>query len=228
MNIITVSVRVRNALQTASFYANVLGLAVKSGADGVEVTVGTTRLELIEGPAAEGDHHFAFTIPANKFLEAKKWIQERADLLGVPGADEFECSPAWNARSLYFSGPDRSVLEFIIRRDLATATATATAEPFSSTDLLCISEVGVAVSDVPDAVARLNGDAEVAPYGGSPSDTFAPVGDANGLLILVAPGRAWFPTGDRVARESPITITAVGGRPGTYALGPFSSLSILP
>lgn len=223
MNIITVSVRVRNALQAASFYANVLGLPVKSGPDVVAVTVGATRLELIEDPAAEGGHHFAITIPGNKFLEAKKWIRGRADLLGVPGADEFECSPAWNARSFYFSGPDLSVLEFIIRRDLATATA----GPFTSTDLLCISEVGVAVSDVPEAVARLNGDAKVAPYGGSPSDTFAPVGDANGLLILVAPGRVWFPTGDRVARESPITITAIGGRPGNYALGSFGSLSIL-
>lgn len=223
MNITKVSVRVRNATEAANFYADVLALTVEREPDLVSVIVGATRLELVEDPEAKGDCHFAITIPTNKFLEAKKWIQERVDLLGTTDGDEFECAPAWNARSLYFAGPDRSVLEFIVRRDLANATP----GPFTSTDLLCLSEVGIAVQDVPAAVAWLSGNAEVAPYGGS-FGSFAPVGDAHGLLILVTPGRAWFPTADRVARESPIAITVAGGRPGIFALGTMGSLTILP
>ena len=188
------------------------------------VTVGATRLELIEDRAAEGDHHFAITIPSDKFVEAKKWITGRTGLLGVDGADEFECSPTWNAHSLYFSGPDRSVVEFIVRRDLATATT----GPFTSADLLYLSEVGVAVPDVLTTVAMLHDDADVAPYGGPPDADFAPVGDTDGLLILVAPGRTWFPTAERVARESQLWITAIGGRPGDYMLGNLCSLRILP
>jgi len=224
MKITNVSVRVRNAVDAAGFYADVLGLTVERKPDLVAVTVGATRLELVEDPATEGDHHFAITIPSNKFLAAKKWILERTVLLGMSGADEFECAPAWNARSLYFAGPDRSVLEFIVRRGLANTTT----GPFTSADLLCVSEVGLAVPDVPALAATLDNDAGVAAYGYAPGDDFAPVGDTDGLLILVTPGRAWFPIADRVARESPIAITAAGGRPGSYALGTNGSLTILP
>ena len=222
MKITTVSVRVRNAAQAARFYADVLELPVERKPDLVAVTVGATRLELVEDPVADGNLHLAITIPTNKFLEAKRWVQERVDLFGTTDGDDFEGPPAWNARSLYFTGPDRSVLEFIVRRDLANATP----GPFTSTDLLCVSEVGIAVPDVLAAVAWLNGDAEIAPYGDS-FGSFAPVGDADGLLILVTAGRTWFPTAGRVAHESPIAITAVGGRPGNYPLGPLGSLTIL-
>jgi hypothetical protein len=145
-------------------------------------------------------------------------------LLGTPEADEFECSPAWNAHSLYFTGHDRSVLELIIRRGLDNATG----GPFTSADLLSVSEVGVVVPDVAAMAACLNDDAEVAPYGGAVGSTFRPVGDVEGLLILVTPGRTWFPTADRVAAESPVAITATGGRPGTYPLGALGSLRVVP
>ena len=224
MKITEVSVRVRSALEAGEFYADALGLAVVRTPGAATVTVGTTRLELVEDPAADGDHHFAITIPSNKFDEAKEWIERRAVLLGTPDADEFECSPAWNARSVYFAGPDRSVLELIIRRDLRNATD----GPFTSADLLCLSEIGVAVPGVPALAAALGEAAGVAPYGGAPGDTFAPVGDADGLLILVETDRTWFPTTDRVARETPVSVTASGGRAGTYPLGPRGSLRILP
>ncbi|WP_375385064.1 VOC family protein [uncultured Microbacterium sp.] len=222
MKIVTVSVRVRNIAEATAFYAEVLGLPIGRNHRLGAVTIGATRLELVEDAASEGHHHFAITIPSNKFLQAKTWLQERTDLIGAPDADEFECSPLWNARSVYFNGPDGAVLEFIVRRDLSNATA----GPFTSADLLCVSEVGVAMPDVPATVAKLHSDAQVAPYGDS-FDSFAPVGDADGLLILVAPGRAWFPTADRVVRESPVAIAAVGARPGTYALGPDCLLTVL-
>ncbi|TFC05277.1 VOC family protein [Cryobacterium mannosilyticum] len=224
MQITKVSVRVRNAREAGEFYAGVLGLDVANGHMGVGVTLGTTRLELVEDPATDGDHHFAITIPANKFDKAKTWLQQRTVLLGTSEADEFETSPGWNAHSVYFAGHDRSVLELIIRRDLDNATP----GPFTSADLLGISEVGVAVADVSAIVATLADDAEVAPYGDAQGGAFAPVGDVDGMLILVAPGRIWFPTTDRTAGETPVTITAIGGRPGTYSLGALGSLHILP
>ena len=225
MQITNVSIRVRNALEAGEFYAGVLGLdIVAQESNVVVVTLGTTRLELVEGPAADGDHHFAITIPSNKFDRAKTWIQQRTVLLGTSEADEFECSPAWNARSLYFTGHDRSILELIIRRDLDNSTA----GPFTSADLLCISEVGVAVTDIPAMVATLTDDAKISPYGDAGGNAFAPVGDVDGMLILVAPGRTWFPTTDRTAGENPVFITAIGGRPGTYSLGAFGSLHALP
>ena len=225
MQITKVSVRVRNASEAGEFNTGVLGLdIVAHESNVVVVALGTTRLELVEDPAADGDHHFAITIPSNKFDNAKMWIQQRTALLRTSEADEFECAPAWNAHSLYFTGHDRSVLELIVRRDLDNSAA----GPFTSADLLCISEVGVAVPDIPALVATLTYDAKIAPYGDAQDRAFAPVGDVNGMLILVAPGRTWFPTTDRTARQNPAFITATGGRPGTYSLGALGSLHVLP
>jgi len=225
MQITNISVRVRNAREAGKFYAGVLGLnIVAHGCNVVVVTLGTTRLELVEDPAAEGDHHFAITIPSNKFDKAKTWIQQRTVLLRTSETDEFECAPAWNAHSLYFTGHDRSVLELIIRRDLDNSAA----GPFTSADLLCISEVGIAVTDIPAMVGTLTYDTNIAPYGDAQGGAFAPVGDVNGMLILVAPGRTWFPITDRSARQNPVFITATGGRPGTYSLGKLGCLHVLP
>ena len=223
MKITKISAQVRNTSAAAEFFESVLGLAVKKVPGAAVVRIGTTLLDLTKNPEAQGDHHFAITIPSNKFAEAKQWLQQRTMLLATVDTDEFECSPAWNARSLYFSGPDRSVFELIIRRDLDNATP----GPFSSDDLLCISEVGVASADVLGLTKSLDEAASVPPYGAGPVGSFSPVGDPDGLLILVSPGRAWFPTTESLATTSPITVEATGHRPGIFPLGGGSRLQIL-
>ncbi|MBG6192394.1 hypothetical protein IWX64_003366 [Arthrobacter sp. CAN_A212] len=223
MKITKISGQVRNTSAAAEFFESVLGLAVKKVPGAAVVRIGKTLLDLTKNPEAQGDHHFAITIPSNKFAEAKQWLQQRTMLLATVDADEFECSSAWNARSLYFSGPDRSVLELIIRRDLDNATP----GPFSSDDLLCISEVGVASADVLGLTKSLDEAASVPPYGAGPVGSFSPVGDPDGLLILVSPGRAWFPTTESLATTSPITVEATGHRPGIFPLGGGSRLQIL-
>ena len=215
MKITRVSAQVRDTSAAAEFFENILGLGVEGVPGAVVVRIGTTLLELAENPCAEGDHHFAVTIPSNKFAEAKRWLQERTVLLGTLETYEFECSPAWNARSLYFAGPDRCVLELIIRRDLDNGTI----GPFTSDDLLCISEVGVASSDVLAMAAFLDDGLEIRSYGADSGSTFSPVGDTDGLLILVNPGRAWFPTTDCLAESSPILIEATGHHAGDFPLG---------
>jgi len=214
MQITTVSVRVGDTGEAAGFFEDVLLLAVDRKPDSVDVRIGTTLLSLTEDRATVGRHHLAITIPSNKFGAARQWLEPRAALIGTPDADEFEFA-AWNARSLYFTGPDRSVLEFIIRRDLDNDTPGA----FTSADLLCISEVGVATNDVLATAAFLNAEADVRPYAGDPGRSFAPVGDTEGLLILVTPGRPWFPTTDRGASPGPIVVEATGPRPGDFPLG---------
>jgi hypothetical protein len=224
MKITRVSAQVTNAHSAAEFFENILGLAVESVPGAVVVTIGSTLLELVENPKAEGDHHFAVTIPSNKFTEAKQWLLQRAVLLGTPQSDEFEGPPGWNTRSIYFAGPDRSVLELIIRRDLDNATT----GPFSSDDLLCISEVGVASPDVLALATFLTEAADVLSYGADPESSFSAAGDTDGLLILVSPGRAWFPTTDRLATTSPISIEATGHIPGIFQLGVGGRLQIRP
>lgn len=216
------TVDVRDSAEAADFFGTVLGLPVSSAPGAAVVQIGTTALTLRENPETRGAHHLAFTIPSNKFAQAKEWVRERTGVMHKAGDDEFEYDAGWNARSLYFPGPDHSVLELIIRRDLDNAVD----GDFTSEDLLCISEVGVAVPDVLATVDLLVADAGIEPYGLVPRDRFAPVGTIDGLVILVSPERTWFPADDRLSAESRIFIEAVGDRAGEFALGSENVLSI--
>jgi catechol 2,3-dioxygenase-like lactoylglutathione lyase family enzyme len=69
-------------------------------------------------PDAPGDQHYAFLIDDARFDAARVFLEAGPGLLSDGDRTEFEAQAAWNARSLYFPGPDRSVLEVIARRDL--------------------------------------------------------------------------------------------------------------
>lgn len=220
MRIHSVSLAVADLEVSADFYDHVLELPVIRERDHAQVTIGSTLLELRSDPAHVGPHHLAITIPSNKFAAAKKWISSRVELLTADGADEFETAPSWNAHSLYFMSPDDTILEFIIRRDLHNDTT----GPFGSSDLLGVSEVGITVDDVPRTMQDL-AQHGVPAYGWNAPD-FAPVGDIDGLLILVGPGRPWFPT-SLAAQVSPISVGAEAGARAAVALGPESHLTLL-
>lgn len=93
------------------------------------------------------------------------------------------------------------MLELIERRTLPPRYV----EAFTADDLAGVSEMGVAVPDVLAAVATLRA-AGIQSYGNEPTDDFAAVGGAGGLLILVRPGRAWFPTTTRPVADTPVTV----------------------
>ncbi|AMM34523.1 hypothetical protein SA2016_3867 [Sinomonas atrocyanea] len=173
-----------------SFYGSVLGLPTRYGDGALTVQAGASRLVLREGDPGPGRQHLAFTIPRLMFDTAKRWISERVPLLrDSEGRDDFETSPHWNAHSLYFEDADGNILEFIIRRDIADDRT----GPFRPEHVLAISEVGVPVGDVPAVAARAEAAFGIEAYGTGTSD-FRPIGNVEGLLILVAPGRHWFPT----------------------------------
>ncbi|HEY8293980.1 MAG TPA: hypothetical protein VIG41_01470, partial [Micrococcaceae bacterium] len=174
----------------------------------LRVTAGWTELTLTPGPVRAGSQHLAFTIPRNTFAGAKTWLRARLPLLRTDEGDEFECSPFWNARSLYFEGPDNCVLEFIIRRNLPND---ATGD-FGSRGILGVSEVGIPVADVPAFEGALRKALNLQPYGQGGA-TFRPMGDEDGLLIAVEHGRSWFPTAIR-AEEQRLLIGITSGATG--------------
>lgn len=150
MKITEVTLDVRGADDAEEFYGSVLGLPVSRESGAAVVVAGRSRLVFRENPEARGCHHFAFTIPTNSFAAAKRWVSERVEVMSKGGDDEFEYGAGWNARSFYFPGPEGSVLEFIIRRDLRNESDGG----FSAADIECVSEVGVAVPDVLSTVDR--------------------------------------------------------------------------
>lgn len=221
MHITRVSLPVLDPGRAAAFYGEVLELPTDLDQQGAAVQIGSSVLELRPSSVPVGSHHLAFTIPTGSFAQARSWLSARLPLLDRDGVDEFEGPPSWNSRSLYFGGPERSVLELIERRDLAGAPATT----FTSSTIVNLSEVGVAVSDVVRTVKDLSS-AGLQSYGDAASPGFAAVGDAHGLLILVSPGRPWLPTADRHAASVRTVIEAGDGVPGRYGLGETSTLTV--
>jgi catechol-2,3-dioxygenase len=230
MQITHVSVPVRR-LDEAGEYFSALGFPLKPGQGPehtIDVRVGFSTLTLREDPEASGSWHLAFTIPARTFVAAKRWLTPRAQLVELDGADEFDGPEHWNSRSVYFDGPEGSILELIARHDLDEGEPRdLAAREFAATDIVSISEVGVPVADVFATAAQLGSTLGLDPYAGEPSALFAPVGDIHGLLILVALGRTWFPTANRTALPDSIRITATGPRAGRLPLGHGSVLEVL-
>lgn len=247
MEIMSVDTVTRSTAETAAYYETVLGLPVRKEIGAVEITVGRSVIRFREDPDAEGDQHYAFLVDDTRFDAARTFLEAGPGLLGDGDRTEFEAQPAWNARSLYFPGPDRSVLEVIARRDLSpdlgaghVSGAKASSPhapgtqpvPFGPADLLSVSEVGIAVTDVVGTADRLT-DAGVGRYPDG-SATFSPAGHIDGMLILVNPGRTWFPTSDRWVAEPPVTVVAQAGAAspgvvaGRYELAPGRVLVVRP
>ncbi|WP_412169619.1 VOC family protein [Curtobacterium flaccumfaciens pv. flaccumfaciens] len=210
MDIRQVQLATRSLADTARFYER-LGCPVEIVDATVRVVVGSTLLVFRELPEMAGALHLAITIPTGAFDGAKAWIAGLTTVLGTDDQDEFEGPPNWNSRSVYFEGPDEQLLELIERRDLesgarragdgsGTDTGTGTIVP-----LVSVSEVGVPVPDVLGAVEALRR-AGLEPYANPPGESFAAVGDVDGLVILVSPDRRWFPTGDRSPSSAPVVI----------------------
>ncbi|WP_438350616.1 VOC family protein [Paenibacillus sp. FA6] len=174
------------------FYGSLLGLdIVVDQPSQLSFQVGSTILGFCEAdPKEKPYYHIAFAIPTNKFSEAKQWVSERGiPLFSKDGQDEFSFE-SWNATALYFYDPDGNLIEFIAHHTLNNATD----EAFESKQILRISEIGLPVDNVPETANKLIETFQLSQWGGD-GRQFAPIGDAEGALIVVDKHRPWFPDG---------------------------------
>ncbi|MGJ7909219.1 VOC family protein [Actinopolyspora sp. H202] len=202
MRISTVEHRVSDLAAAVAFYRDLLGLPVSHDDGSARVTLGSSELWLTPGPATAAAHHLAFDVPAESFDAAVSWLAERVPLLrsADTGEHEIEGPAGWNSRSTYFEGPDGEVLELIARRRVRHRAAP---EVFGPGHIASISEVAIAVDDVPAAVAELERRFGLTSFGPS-SENFDSVGDEAGLLVLVRTGRAMAP--DQVKHSGPLPL----------------------
>lgn len=189
MQIRELSLVTRNIREQRAFYAETLGLTIETDwGQGAVFKVGSTHMTFYEQTGTTACYHFAFNIPENQIDAATSWLQQRVPLISAEGQSRFSFE-RWNAHAIYFYDPMGNIVEFIARHTLQNATAL----PFGSTSLLCVSEIGLAVNDVPAAVRTLTKTLDVPIYDGENSDVFTAVGDPDGLLIVVKTGRLWYP-----------------------------------
>lgn len=187
------------------FYALILGLPVQQGTpEDFTVRVGRSRLTFRQGdtPAA----HFALDIPRTLVPQAQAWLAARVPLLtDADGQVRFGPDGAFHSSNLYFRDPAGHIVEFIARHDLPFDHA----GPFGPAQVLHVSEFGLVVPDVAEAVDRLERWGLNAWVGRSA--TFTPVGGPDGSLIVVPQGRGWFPI-SLPAQPVPFTLTYRAGQ----------------
>lgn len=130
-------------------------------------------------------YHFAWMIPTNQFQQAKQWAASRVTL-STDGERDQTYSTNWDSHSLYFEDPAGNIVELIAHHRENNEQERA----FSVADFLKVCEIGLVSENVPAAVHELE-NAGILRWGEG-SDTFSPVGDRNGLFIVVRKDRVWF------------------------------------
>jgi len=186
------------------FYADILELPVRLDSAILEVKAGRTVLRFTQAPSEfMGAYHFAFNIPENQYQAAKQWITGRISILrDKTGQEDFE-STNWASTSLYFLDAAGNVLEFIARHNLQNATA----GDFNSSQILNVSEIGLPSEDVIALANQLVTQLGLSVFKQEPNETFTPVGDDNGLLILPVKDRIWMPDSGVPAKLLPVKVS---------------------
>jgi catechol 2,3-dioxygenase-like lactoylglutathione lyase family enzyme len=136
-------------------------------------------------------HHFAFHV-----ADLQPW-KRRLEV-----SEEHDFSSWGGARAVYFRDPEENVVELIAR-------------PKARPEL-ALAEVGLPVDDVAEAVDALDRELGLRPYDDW-DESFAPLGDDDGLLIVVRVGRGWFPVGVP-SGAAPVEVTVAGARVGDVEL----------
>jgi len=185
------------------FYARVLKLSAVLDSSTLEVQAGRTILRFRQAsPEFDGAYHFAFNIPENQYQAAKQWITSRISLLrDKSGREDFE-SKSWVSTSLYFLDAAGNVLEFIARHNLQNATE----GEFNASQILNVSEIGLPSEDVLTLTDQLCTRLGLSVFKQEPNETFTPVGDEDGLLILPVKDRIWMPDSGVPARLLPVKV----------------------
>ncbi|HEU5348617.1 MAG TPA: hypothetical protein VFU63_08395 [Ktedonobacterales bacterium] len=212
-------------LQERVFYTETLGLPLRhTTEDSFTVQTGTTALTFRSSTYNPVLYHFAFTIPFNKWGQAKDWLKARTTLLEGDGKDEFS-SARVRTHNYYFPDPAGNILEFIAREDLPSKEG----DHFGTPDILHISEIGLAVDDVPSVMEHLKTTLGIEVYRGSSFEDFAQLGDINGVLILTQKGRLWAPDDRQAAVVSPVRVSIMGTLAQQIELAPYPYvLDIVP
>ena len=177
------------------FYMMVLGFELQNENEGTfTIKAGSTLLEFRwADPTQEASpsYHFAFNIPENQIEDARRWLYSRSIPLLQHEENDILDFPHWNAKALYFLDPANNVVEFIARHDLDNASSAN----FDASSIVSVCEIGMPVPDVAIMHAQVKDAFDLSHYSKVGNKVnFCPMGDPQGLFIIVRPNRTWLPT----------------------------------
>ncbi len=188
MNIQRLTLETADLAPLKVFYGEILELPVRLENGVLQIQIGSSELVFLEKPESKAKYHMAFNIPEQQLEAAKHWLEARVPLVqDEHGTTVFE-SVTWSANQVYFYDAAGNILELIARHNLRHETI----QPFDSSGLLNISEIGLAVLQTSEFAGWLETQFGILAYRNNSSD-FMPLGDENGLIISVSSGREWYP-----------------------------------
>lgn len=203
MNITRLELPARDLQAQKDYYSDVLELPVNLADSKLEVKAGGTDLVFTQAdPDFDGAYHFAFNIPENQIRSAKEWLMPRTVLLKDEQGNDYFQHSGWNSEAVYFKDPAGNILEFIARHDLSNAVN----GDFDSSRILNVSEIGLPSEDVLGWADELCTRLGLSVYRQEPNESFTPVGDNDGLFILPAKDRIWYPNTGVPARLLPVKV----------------------
>jgi catechol-2,3-dioxygenase len=187
-----------------SFYADKLRLPVLEHTPET-VTFRAGQSELIfrkADPKWRGFYHIAFNILESKFDEIHLWLAE--NVLLIPNRDwqDIFYFKNWDARGMYSKDPAGNIVEFVARHDLSPEEG----DESGAAHILAVGEIGTVVENVPAFVSELASKLGTHPYHETLTESFAAVGDNDGLLLVARKGREWYPNNGQLAQFAPMKI----------------------
>jgi len=188
----------------SDWYARTLGVDSESN----RVELGATTLEF--QPADESaSQHLALRTPA-AIDDLTAWLAERTTILPVEGAQSRQFD-FLDADAVYFADPVGNVLECICYHGDAKQPVDG-AVPMAG-----VTEVGLPAPETLPLVEWLESVVGLSAWG-SPSESFAWVGDREARFVVLPTGSEWYPT-DREVGIEPISVRVVDSdaTPGTYS-----------
>lgn len=172
------------------------------------VQLGETTLQF-EAAEDAPPAHLAFRLLADAEA-AVDWLADRATVIPVEGTQSrwFEFL---DATAIYFEDPEENILEGLCYTDDSHPTGGSEAIVDG------VTEVGLPAHEPLALVEWLKETVGLSAWG-SPSETFAWVGDRHARFVVVPAGRDWYPT-DREAGLSPLSVTVVNrsAQPGRHS-----------
>jgi hypothetical protein len=85
---------------------------------------------------------------------------------------------------------------------------------------MSVSEIGLVTEDVPALTLRITRELGLPGYRDSAGDTFAALGDEEGLLILAQSGRIWYPETGKASVPATLACELQVGGTSWKVLGP--------
>ena len=180
---------------SVEFYCDLLELEMlQRTAQLLTIQCGDTVIYFRESNGTNALYHLAFEIPHNKFDESYDWFNERVQLIQITNTSYIADFINWKAKSFYFYDTHGNILEGIARFEADTHSP----EKFSSRSINYISEIGIVSDHVAETIHQVHLDFNIPVFSRQPAQAdFAALGDDQGLFIVAADDRPWYPTKTR-------------------------------